>query len=170
MKSPWHATLTASLREHGRLYYRLAWGILRDNAASEDVCQDAFAKACERPDVPREPRALKAWLATVVVNQSYYLARRRKTEKRVVEHRGANAPQSVAPSQAEDRRESVIAAMEQLPEPSRLVVTLRIMEEMSGRQVQDLVGCSAAEVSRRLHSGMDELRKLLADWKTDITE
>lgn len=60
--------------------------------------------------------------------------------------------------------------MEQLPEPSRLVVTLRIMEEMSGRQVQDLVGCSAAEVSRRLHSGMDELRKLLADWKTDITE
>ena len=62
-----------------------------------------------------------------------------------------------------ERRDLVLSALAQLPEPIRGVVTLRMMQEMSGNEVSELLGCSALDVSRRLHEGLDQLRRFLAD-------
>jgi RNA polymerase sigma factor (sigma-70 family) len=62
-----------------------------------------------------------------------------------------------------ENREMVIGALEKLPDTTRMVVTLRIMQQFSGNEVKELLGCSASEVSRRLHEGMELLRNLLAE-------
>ncbi len=80
--------------------------------------------------------------------------------------RGAHQPITSGPSESNSLRDSVIDALQKLPEKNRLVVTLRVMDGMPGKEVQKLVGCSASEVSRRLHQGMEELRKLLEDWES----
>ena len=58
-------------------------------------------------------------------------------------------------------RESVLAGLAQVDERVRTVVVMRMMEGLSGNEVAEILGCSAAEVSRRLHEGMDRLRELL---------
>ena len=39
---------------------------------------------------------------------------------------------------------------------------------MSGNEVSELLGSSAANVSRRLHEGLDRLRRLLAERTVDV--
>ncbi len=148
---------------HGRLFFRLAVNILRDRHAAEDVCQQAFVNAC-RPGVgPDDEANLRAWVAKVVVNESLQVLRRRAREQRGRE-RYAEQRARAADERQPDKlaREEVLAALAELPEPNRVVVLLRIMQGLSGNDVKDLLGCSAAEVSRRLYAGMEQLRESLA--------
>jgi RNA polymerase sigma-70 factor (ECF subfamily) len=168
----WGALLSEQIRQHGRLFYRLAYGVLGDAGAAEDACQQALLKAWEQRDRVQAQQggaALRGWLARVVVNESLQAARRRKTELRANAARtqaDAAAPAPAPRHEQADLRKAVLAALEHLPETPRLVVALRVMQDMSGNEVKDLLGCSAAEVSRQLHHGMELLRPLLADWKT----
>jgi RNA polymerase sigma factor (sigma-70 family) len=146
------------------LFFRLANGILRDAAAAEDACQQAMLKAWAQRDRIDNPETLRAWLARTVVNESLQIARRIKVERRVV---GRHAIDSdTATSGSEDLlagREAVIQAMQQLDEEVRAVIVLRVIEGLSGNEVKELLGCSAAGVSRRLHQGLEQLRTALKD-------
>lgn len=159
----WRTLLSEQFSQSGRLLYRLAYGILRDAPAAEDACQQALLKAWERRDELRDAARLRSWLARVVVTESLQARRRQKIERRVLVLQGGEPQQTeIGPL---GLRESVLAAMQQLPEQARLVVALRLMQGVSGNEVKDLLGCSAGEVSKQLHRGMKILRELLADWK-----
>ena len=41
------------------------------------------------------------------------------------------------------------------------------MEGLAGNDVKELLGCSAAEVSRQLHRGLEQLRGLMVERETD---
>jgi len=56
-----------------------------------------------------------------------------------------------------------VAALATLPEALREVLVLRMMQGISGNEVAELLGISAAEVSRRLHAGMQRLREFLGE-------
>ena len=43
-----------------------------------------------------------------------------------------------------------------------------LVQALEGKDVKDLLGCSASEVSRHLHAGMTRLRRLLADWSDAV--
>lgn len=164
-RTEWGGFLAEQLGQNGRLFYRLAYGVLRDAQAAEDVCQQALLKAWERQQQLREAGALRNWIARVVLNESLQLRRRRKTEQRALGRTAAEAEPSSGPDPSLEMKEAVLAAMEQLPEDVRLVVAMRLMQGVSGNEVKDMLGCSAAEVSRQLHRGMEMLRRSLADWQ-----
>ena len=159
----WRSLLAEQIGQSHRLLYRLAYGILRDPAAAEDACQQALVKAWERRKELRDPGVLRSWLARVVVTESLQARRRGNIERRVLsdpvwqnkEHRPVDP----------DLREGVLKAMEQLPEQARLIVALRVMQGVSGNEVKDLLGCSAPEVSRQLHRGLEMLAEMMEDWK-----
>ena len=168
----WQAVLAGEVRLRARLLFELAYDILRNTAASEDVCQHAFMKAWQLRHEIRDPQALRGWLARVVVNESLRVLRRQKLERREMTYRTEQGRASASaeaagglPTDPAQVRESVLLALEQLPERTRAIVVLRIMHGMAGTDVKDLVGCGAAEVSRQLHAGMSRLRELLTDWK-----
>lgn len=148
---------------HHRLLFRLAYGILRDAHAAEDACQQALVKACEWGSEAR-PAQLRAWLAKVVVNESLQIVRRRSIEARV--RRQLADCDRVASEPAHERglRTAILSALGKLPEPNGLIVLLRVMDGQRGNDVAELLGLSAADVSRRLYLGMEALRGLLADF------
>jgi len=148
----------------------LAYGILRDAHAAEDVCQQAFLRACECGPATGQSAALHAWLAKVVVNESLQLLRRKKCERSVLQN-ASWSRQATAQSGANPGvREQVMVALAELPETTRLVVVLRIMEGISGNEVKELLGCSASEVSRRLYLGVEELRTRLTGVRRQVFE
>jgi RNA polymerase sigma-70 factor (ECF subfamily) len=146
----------------GRLLFTLAYKILRDVDAAEDACQQAFLKAWQHQGTLQSRESLRAWLAQTVVNESLGVYRRRQTEKRILRQQAQTATavvqEVVDPG---EQREEVLSHVSQLPEPIRTVVVLRLLEGLSGNEVKELLGCSAAEVSRRLHEGLDLLREKL---------
>jgi RNA polymerase sigma-70 factor (ECF subfamily) len=159
--------------------FRVAAGILKDRHAAEDVCQQAFLKACQQVTGGSAPDHLKAWLTRVVVNESLCLLRRRKVQERTLAQtalsRGVQGPAAPGgthrdPSPPDTTvHEALLAGLDTLPDATRAVLVLRVMHGLSGNEVKEMLGCSAAEVSRRLYHGMEQLRRqLTADAATTL--
>jgi RNA polymerase sigma-70 factor (ECF subfamily) len=162
----WGALLAEQIRQNGRLFFCLAFGILRNSAAAEDVVQQAMLRAWERKTELEDDKSIRAWLARFVVTASLQVRRRNKTEEGVLAVEATLTPVHSEPGDAHvEIRESVLLAMEQLPEVTRLVVAMRIMQGMSGNEVKEVLGLSASDVSRHLYRGTEILRNSLADWK-----
>jgi RNA polymerase sigma-70 factor (ECF subfamily) len=161
-RQDWTALLSRQIALHGALLFRAAFDILKDAADAEDMVQQAFLKAWERRDEIVHAGLLKQWLTRTVVNGSLQTLRRRKTEHRVLK-RHASVPASVETPTTEkgELHALLLDAVADLPEMSRTVVVLRVLEGMSGDDVKNLLGCSAAEVSRQLHRGLDQLRRMM---------
>jgi RNA polymerase sigma-70 factor (ECF subfamily) len=154
----WRQLIHEQVRVNGRLLFAVAYRILHERQASEDACQQALVKAWEHRQRIREAGALRKWLVQTVINESLQMLRRRRKDDQL--HRMHFASKgSEQPGVAMELHESVHAGLEQLAEPTRTIVVLRVMQGMPGEQVKLVVGCSASEVSRRLHAGMEQLRE-----------
>ena len=70
--------LAALMRLHGRALYRAARAILRDNAAAEDACQEAWLRAYRSIDSYRGEAKLSTWLMRIAINEALALRRRRQ--------------------------------------------------------------------------------------------
>ena len=110
----WRHLLAGQVRQHARLWFRLAFDVLRDAHVAEDVCQQAMMKAWTNRDRLRDPSLLRAWLARTVVNESLALLRRRRVERRALDQfpRLESSPGSDGPL---EMRESIVMALEKLP-------------------------------------------------------
>jgi len=154
--------LVEQIDRHGRWYCGVAYRILRDMMAAEDVCQSAFLAAWEHRDRIRDSRSLRSWLLSTVVNRSLQMCRRRKLERRYLNNCQQSAVVPMDGCEAVDFSDLFAHAVAELPEMTQAVVVLRLVEQLSGNDVKDLLNCSASEVSRRLHAGMEHLRQRLA--------
>lgn len=171
---PWSTLLAGHARLHRQLFFRLAYGVLRDPVASEDACQAALMKAWVQRSSIADPLIVKRWICRVVVTESLAIARRRRLEERVfpppVQGGGlapagtveAISPAAKKPVEDEELRAAVLAALEQLPETTRLIVVLRDMHGETGVAVAELLGLSGSDVSRELHEGRRQLRGLMS--------
>jgi RNA polymerase sigma-70 factor (ECF subfamily) len=161
--------LAEQIRQNSRLFFRLAHGLLRNNEAAEDVCQQALLRAWEQRDRLVEPEALRGWLCKVVINESLRLCRRSKLERDWTSHGMIAKPADVEREQQSiDLRESVAAALEKLPQLPRDVVVLRVMGDLKGQEVARILGITEVAVSRQLYQAMERLREHLIDWQTSV--
>ena len=166
----WQAFLADQVARHGALLYKLAYGVLRDAAAAEDVCQQVVVKALRKSDELRGADTLQAWLARVVTNDCISICRRRKVEKQALIEHVAPAVSRGTEGGNWEVREAVLEAVENLPEPPRTIVILRMLEGMTGGDVSEALDCSESYVSRQLHAGMETLREVLQDWKSTVSK
>jgi RNA polymerase sigma factor (sigma-70 family) len=157
----WDGVVTVQMHASGRALFGVAYRIVRDVQTAEDVCQTALAKALQCEGELRQPDRLAGWLHQVVVNESLMVVRRRKLEKGRLSNRAPGPVSTADVAQQVELRESVLAGLAQVDERVRTVVVMRVMEGLSGNEVAEILGCSASEVSRRLHEGMDRLREIL---------
>lgn len=157
----WRAKVEALCLLHGPRLRHLARRIVRDEGAAQDICQEAFARACARPVEVENRNASAAWLTRIVLNISLDELRRRRAMRNSTEALARRAEALEPIGIAEDERELLLEALMNLPDEMRVVVALRIMQDVSGNEVAQMLNCSAAEVSRLLYSGMELLRSRL---------
>ncbi len=149
----------ASLLRHEGWLRRLALRLVEDEADADDVVQETWRRALERP--PRDARALPAWLAHVARNAARGLwrttARRRRREEAAARPERIPATIDVV-ARAETQRRLVDAVLA-LDEPFRTTVLLRYVDELSLREIADRHGVPEATVRSRLKRGLDRLRE-----------
>src|SRR3712207_1202223 len=116
----WETLLSDQIRDNGRLFYQLAYNVLRDRATAEDACQQAFLRAWQERGRIQSHAALKGWLARTVINASLQTVRRGKIERRVMHNQTRVTPDSdTHPAEGAELREAVVKALAQLPETTR---------------------------------------------------
>jgi RNA polymerase sigma-70 factor (ECF subfamily) len=119
------------------------------------VVQDVFVTALERLDDLREPAAFGGWLAAI--------ARHRATDERRRAPKTESLSDDVAATRDPDRLEAmaILDAVRSLPDAYRETLILRLVEGMTGAEIADRTGLTAASVRVNLHRGMKLLREKL---------
>ncbi len=156
-------TSTRVLLEHHEWVLHLARVLSRDPAAADDLAQDTWVRALERP--PSHDGALRAWLGTIVRN----LARNRirGDGRRRCRERGATGPAAfpdpsflVARAEAHARVVDVVVALD---EPYRTTVLAYYFEGAPLRDVAVRTGVSHDAAKKRLQRAHALLRRALDD-------
>lgn len=165
----------AIMRQHNRLLFRSARGVVADDAEAQDVVQEAWLRAFSHLDDYRGNAALGTWLSRIVFNTAVDLMRRKG---RLVQWGDVDAhdgepssensmpmvPASEAPDAAAERgevRDILQSAIGQLPPIYRSVFILRAVEEVSVDEAARCLQVSDAVVRTRYLRARSMLRELI---------
>jgi RNA polymerase sigma-70 factor (ECF subfamily) len=153
------------IRRHERLALGVAYGVLHDAQLAGDVVQEAFVKAWRRLGDLAEAGRFGPWLCGIVRNLCVDQRRRKRLAVCGIEAaRGEADGKAREPADEMGRRElgeRVSAALESLDETTRSAVVLRYYENLSSREIGELLGLSSAAVDMRLMRGRQALKEKL---------
>ncbi|MFI5230043.1 MAG: sigma-70 family RNA polymerase sigma factor [Gemmatimonadales bacterium] len=146
--------------------YTLARYLLRDEHDAQDVVQDAALRALRHFDGYREGDA-RAWLLAIVRNCCLTWQRRHRSE-RIGLSLGEGASSIASDGPATDagairrsERALLERALGELPPEFREVIVLREVQELSYREISDVVGVPIGTVMSRLARGRRRLAAAL---------
>lgn len=135
----------ASLIESSkRSLYATAKAVLHNDADAADAIQDAVLKAWQKLPRLQEPAYFHTWLTRILLYRCYDMLRR---QKRVI-------PVEQVPEQAggppSDTALDVDAALSALAKNDRLVLTLFYLDDLSTRQIAQILSLNENTVRTRL--------------------
>lgn len=149
-----------------------------NHADAQDVAQEAFIKAYRAMKGFKGNSAFYTWLYRISINtaKNYLVARSRRPASQDIDVADAEAfgyadrfseqdtPDALLES--EEIRNTVLAAIESLPEDLRTAIMLRELEGMSYEEIAQAMECPVGTVRSRIfraRSAVDEQLKALSD-------
>jgi RNA polymerase sigma-70 factor, ECF subfamily len=166
------AAFRTIMKLNNQRLYRLARGIVRNDAEAEDVVQEAYLQAFAHIDGFRGQASLSTWLSRIAINEALGRLRKRRRAARVADRLSAESkiiPFTLKaltddPERTMAQRELlqlVERATDDLPELYRVVFVARVIEGLSVEETADLLGLRTATVKTRLHRARTLIRKEL---------
>ncbi len=160
---------------HADRVYRLAFGLLRERQAAEDVVQETFLAAMTHLDQFEGRSSLGTWLYRVAYNASLTRLRARPVDPLPADEPEPGEPplpralvewdltpeEMLMDSEARGHLDAAIAA---LPESLRAAFLLRDVEGLSTLDTAEALGISEGAVKLRLHRARLTLREHLAGY------
>ena len=144
----------------GRFMFRVAYGLLRSPQDAEDAVQETLLKLY-RGEAWRAMQDEKAFLARTVWRVALdHIARRPRAAEDVAEEELAspgNSPERSAVDEGE--RTLLHRLIERLPEELRQPLVLSAIEEMTSREVAEVLGIPEGTVRTRLMRARTELKR-----------
>lgn len=153
------------VRRYNQQLFRVARGVLRDDAEAEDVVQAAYVHAFTALAGYRGEASFSTWLTRIALNEAYGRLRRRRptvelSEVEAVEDsegggllifpsaQGSANPENEAGR--EQARQFLERAIGAIPESFRLVLILRDIQGFSIEETAELLAIRAETVKTRL--------------------
>lgn len=152
--------LAELLDRYGRELKGVAYLILRDDAAAEDVVADTLLAALDRGPTLRDPNALRPWLLRIATNLA--LGHRRRGARVIQIHLAPEPTTSGGWSEADDRA-ALWQAVARLSPRMRAAVVLHYYGDLPVDGVAAALGVSPNTVKTQLKTALDRLRVALAD-------
>ena len=156
----------------GRIYkkykdylLRLAFGLLNDRAAAEDIVHDCFVSIAQSTEKLRLSGNFKSYLATCVVNRTRNVNKAGQRREVIgLGEAGTAVSNLERPEQwiiESEQLRLLNNAMAQLPIQQREVIILHAQGEMKFKAIAELQGASINTIQSRYRYGLDKLRSIL---------
>jgi RNA polymerase sigma-70 factor (ECF subfamily) len=150
---------------HSRAAYSLAYRMMGERQAAEDLVQDAFLKVWQAAGSYRAERgSVRTWVLSIVhnrgVDQLRSSAGRRRTRDRVeAETRTSQPSQAVAEAWRNSQREQVRQALRALPPEQLKVLELAYFSGYTHIEIAELLDLSLGTVKGRMRLGLKKIRE-----------
>ncbi|HYO94510.1 MAG TPA: sigma-70 family RNA polymerase sigma factor [Polyangiaceae bacterium] len=153
--------------EHLPSMLSVASRLMRHGSEAEDLVQDAVLKAIRARDQFESGTNLRAWLLKILTNTFINRYRRGGLERSVLDGPAADplADGWISSSTMEALRDpesqalrpileaEIGKALAELPTEFRLAVVLSDVEDLSYKEISEVMGCPVGTVMSRLHRG-----------------
>ncbi|TCJ19395.1 sigma-70 family RNA polymerase sigma factor [Rubrobacter taiwanensis] len=150
---------------HGRAAYSLAYRMMGDRQAAEDLAQEAFLEVWRAARSYRAERgSVRTWILSIVhnrgIDQLRSAASRRRTQERV-----RTTAQTSQPSEAfrevwgNTRREQVRAALRHLPPEQLKVLELAYFSGYTHAEIAEMLDIPLGTVKGRMRLGLKKIRE-----------
>lgn len=161
--------------------FRVARAVVRDESEAEDVLQEAYTHAFAAIADFRGEAGIATWLTRIVLNEAHGRLRRRRPTVELDQIEAAQGAGQVLAFPGASRSENPEAdaaraqirrllerAVDDLPEPFRLVFILREVEELNVEETARHLGLQVETVKTRLHRARRRLREALDAQLADV--
>ena len=161
----------AIIKANNRRLYRLARCILRNDGEAEDVVQETYVRAFTHLADFRGDSSLSTWLSRIAMNEALGRLRRRRAsvelsslpqgalEAQIIQFPLMSAAGDPEQSMAQREIQHVVeAAIDELPEPFRMVFITRVVEGMNVEETAEILDLKPETVKTRLHRAHAMLR------------
>jgi len=163
------ATLIRLHTEYALMAFRFAWSVTREEALAQDVVQELFlrlARGTLRVDGARSERSL---IFRMVRNLALDLLRRGRVREDAASRWAAELPEwfePVAGGEEEQTQRALTEILCLLPEEQRSVIHLHVWEDLSFREIGELLEAPTQTVASRYRYGLAKLREALQHLET----
>lgn len=169
------AAIRSIIRAHNRMLFRMARSILASEDEAEDAVQAAYVRAFTGLSAFRGEARLGTWLGRIVINEALGRVRRERPTlsidaaetlpiAEVIPFPTVSAAPDPEQRMAQNQiRQILERAIDELPEPFRLVLVARLVEEMSVEDTAELLGLRSETVKTRLFRARALLRGVLEE-------
>ena len=156
------------VRSHQQIALRVAYLVVGDANVAEDVTQEAFVKAYRALPRFRAEGSFRPWLLRIVRNEALNNRRAWGRHERLalrlahdpVSGGAAPSPETTVMTRIE--RETVLAAVGELPDRYRDIVSLRYLLGLSEAETAATLGVPLGTVKSRTARALDRLESALS--------
>jgi RNA polymerase sigma-70 factor, ECF subfamily len=149
---------------HSRAAFSLAYRMMGDRQAAEDLAQDAFLKVWRNASNYRAERgSVRTWVLSIVHNRGIDQLRSHASRRRTQDRIEASAPRS-QPSEAfaetwrSSRRAQVREALNTLPPEQLKTLELAYFSGYTHVEISELLGLPLGTVKGRMRLGLKKIR------------
>ncbi|MDR2363356.1 MAG: RNA polymerase sigma factor [Spirochaetaceae bacterium] len=145
--------------------FRVAYRIVADEEAAEDLCQEAFFRLYEKNMVFPSPDEAKYWLIRVVKNAALNYAKRKDRERRAYQRAFREPAQTQETGEGlllrQETQNEIQDALKKLPENLRIVLILKEYGELNYKEIGRTLGISEGNVKVRIFRARERLAGIL---------
>jgi len=151
------------VRRHQKGIWRLVRRYVKSDADAADVTQLAFVRAFRGLAAFRGTATVRSWLYRIAINCSLSWLRDHRREQPTELAEDALTASNPAPAQlsADDDHARLRRAIAQLPPKQKLVLELRVFDDLSFKEVAELADCSENTAKVNFHYAVKRLRDIL---------
>jgi RNA polymerase sigma-70 factor, ECF subfamily len=165
------AAIRSIMQSNNRRLYRLARGILRNDSEAEDVVQETYVRAFTHLDQFRGESSLSTWLSRIAMNEALGRLRGQRAnvewtslpqptlEAQIIQFPLAASTDPEKTMAQREIQQVVERAIDEIPEPFRLVFITRVIEGMNVEETAEILGLKPETVKTRLHRARAMLRE-----------
>lgn len=140
--------------------YRTALSVVKDPDIAKDVTQNGFIKSWEKLQSYNPKYKFYSWLYRIIMNEALNKVRdEKKTERISPDQSGGKTPFQKIIKREENRR--LYQAIEELDRKFSSVIYLRHFEELSYKEISEILNIDENKVKSRLYGARMKLRESL---------
>lgn len=147
-----------AVARNSRRLFLIALSFTKNHADSEDIVQNVFMKLWNRKHGFENDEHINNWLTAVCVNES-------KNCLKSYFRKNTTDLDSIGDLYSFDRKSDMdlFTAVMKLPKNERTVIHLFYYEDLSIKQIAELLGLKESAVGTRLHRARTKLKETLGD-------
>lgn len=144
--------------------YYTSLSIVKNHFDADDVTQNTFVRCFTKLDTFNGRSSFKTWLLRIAINLSKDCLRKRARTRTIshgdyVETASDNTPNAEQQMKSLQNTQLIETAIDSLTERQRIVVSLRLKQELSFSEIAELLNITTGNAKTTFHYGVQRVKK-----------